>query len=167
MVEEISFRLAQSQDLPSISELASKAWWTHYPAIISSEQIALMLEQMYRLEALNQQVKDGHLFIMAENHRDLLGFASIGVHSVSKKVWKLHKLYLDPDYKGYGLGRKLLSTAEDWCRQRQGKELILNVNRKNPAFGFYLQMEYQVLEEVDIPYYQFVLNDYVMGKSLN
>ena len=44
--------------------------------------------------------------------------------------------------------------------------LELNVNRANPALGFYTKLGFEISETVDIPYYQFILNDYVMRKAI-
>jgi hypothetical protein len=44
--------------------------------------------------------------------------------------------------------------------------LILNVNINNPAYYFYLKMDFTVRERIDIPYGQFMLNDFVMEKNL-
>lgn len=47
------------------------------------------------------------------------------------------------------------------------KRLVLNVNRNNPTVHFYEKLGYTIGEIIDIPYYDFVLNDYIMVKSLS
>jgi ribosomal protein S18 acetylase RimI-like enzyme len=60
----------------------------------------------------------------------------------------------------------LIDLAAEEARNLGFKELELNVNRYNKAYNFYLKQGFKVVEEVDIPYYEFFLNDYVMRKSL-
>jgi hypothetical protein len=42
----------------------------------------------------------------------------------------------------------------------------LNVNINNPAYHFYIKMDFTVRERIDIPYGKFMLNDFVMEKNL-
>lgn len=160
-------RKAKTSDCQSISRLAHTAWWAHYPSIISHEQIAFMLEDMYAEEKLLIQMKElYHTFLMLEAHEGTLeGFASVA-RTGTEGEWKMHKLYLHPNSIGTGRGRLLLSEAEAFVCAQGGKYMKLNVNRANSAVSFYQSCGYSIDQVVDIPYHTFVLNDYIMGKSL-
>ena len=55
---------------------------------------------------------------------------------------------------------------ENEVKKLGGENLTLNVNRGNKARYFYEKVGYQIIEEVDIPYFDFILDDYIMSKSL-
>ncbi len=60
----------------------------------------------------------------------------------------------------------MISFAEEEATQRGRDTLELNVNRGNKAYYFYLKQGFEVVEEVDIPYYGYILDDYVMQKKI-
>ena len=157
-------RAATLQDIPTIIKLAKEIWWPTYSEVISSEQISFMLGKMYSAEALKSQMQNGHQFLILEVDGIAKGYASFSKHE--ETTYKLQKLYLNPDQQGKGIGKMLISTVENEIIKLNGKTLILNVNRGNKAYLFYSKVGYKILKEVDIPYHQYVLNDYVMGKSL-
>ncbi|MDF3077978.1 MAG: family N-acetyltransferase [Sphingobacteriaceae bacterium] len=158
-------RPATDQDIPVISRLANEIWWPTYGSFISHEQISFMLENMYSEEALRRQMKEeGISFLMAEREGEPVAFA--GFSETEPEVFKLHKLYILPSEQGKGTGKRLIEHVEDLARAQGGTILELNVNRANPAFGFYKKLGFRIYQTVDIPYHQFVLNDYVMRKGL-
>ena len=44
--------------------------------------------------------------------------------------------------------------------------LELNVNRANPSLDFYKKYGFKISDKVDIPYYQFILKDYILRKDI-
>jgi ribosomal protein S18 acetylase RimI-like enzyme len=97
-----------------------------------------------------------------------LGFASFSeIIDLEPKTYKLHKLYLLPESQGKNVGSHLITEIEKKSKNKEAEYLILNVNRNNSAYHFYLKKGYTVRETVDIPFAEFVLNDYVMEKKLN
>jgi ribosomal protein S18 acetylase RimI-like enzyme len=96
-----------------------------------------------------------------------IGFASVSemIHE-ERKTAKVHKLYFLPEKHGKGYGKQLLRYLEELLGSEGYEYLILNVNRNNPAYHFYTNMNYSIRETIDIPYGKFMLNDYVMEKKL-
>jgi GNAT superfamily N-acetyltransferase len=153
-------------DIPGIRRVAELSWPVAYAAVISEEQIRYMLDRMYSEEALLQQMTEQqHQFLVLKAAGVLLGFCSIGL-TAENKVYKLHKLYLLSELKGMGFGAQLLKAAEMAARVLGAFKLILNVNRANPTYQFYLKQGYRVQQTIDIPYGPYVLNDYIMEKTL-
>lgn len=159
-------RPAGIQDIPLIHRLANEIWKSAYKDILSDDQISFMLQNMYSEEALRQQFDDGMKFLILEAEDKPGGFAGYSLEDSKQMIFKLHKLYILPSEQGKGTGKKLIEHVEDLVRHENGAILELNVNRNNPAFGFYQKLGFEVWKTVDIPYYQFVLNDYVMRKNL-
>jgi ribosomal protein S18 acetylase RimI-like enzyme len=156
---------ANLSHLKIISDLAEKIWWPTYQSVISDKQIAFMLEQMYSEKALESQFKEGAQFLLLRLEEAYQGFASYQIQE-NGKDYKLQKLYLKPELQGIGLGKALITEVENRTKILGADYLYLNVNRGNKAYQFYNKIGYEIFEEIDIPYYEFVLNDYVMRKEL-
>ena len=161
----MTIRAANLSDIPVIKDLAHSIWWPAYKGILPPEQIAFMLADMYSEEALQQQFAEGHTFLLVENDEgSALGFASFSLKNAG--VYKIHKLYVLPSEQGRGLGVLLIAFIREIALQSGAEVLELNVNRDNTALGFYRKLGFSVYRQVDIPYRQFVLNDYVMRMSV-
>lgn len=162
-------REATINDIPEIVEISFQTWFKTYENIISKEQIDYMFGEMYTPEALWKQMDFlGHRFYIAEEDGVPVGFASMSemIHE-SDKTAKVHKLYLLPSTHKKGYGKMMLLYLEDVLRTENYRFLILNVNRNNPAYHFYLKLNYSIRETIDIPYGDFMLNDYVMEKNIS
>ncbi len=165
----IQIRPATIEDIPQIVDISYKTWFKTYENVISKEQIDFMFGEMYTPEALWKQMDFlGHRFYIAEENGIALGFASMSemIHE-EKKTAKIHKLYFLPSTHKKGYGKEMLKYLEQVLGLEGYEFVILNVNRNNPAYHFYLKVNYRVREEIDIPYGDFMLNDYVMEKNIS
>ncbi|MFM6975860.1 MAG: N-acetyltransferase family protein [Sphingobacteriaceae bacterium] len=162
----LSIRPAQQQDIPTISRLAEEIWWPTYRDFISEEQISFMLKEMYAEEALAQQFAEGVTFLLALRTDIPVGFAGFSRNEEIEQVFKLHKLYVLTSEQGKGTGKALVDEVSTLAKANGGKILELNVNRGNKAAAFYKKQGFEIHQTLDIPYHQFVLNDYVMRKEL-
>lgn len=125
-----------------------------------------MLEDMYSENALQEQMDTGLQFFLAERDNIPVAFAGYSLSDMEDHVYKLHKLYVLPTEQGRGTGKKLIEHIASIAKSLGGEILELNVNRGNPALKFYQKSGFEISHSVDIPYHQFVLNDYVMRKFL-
>lgn len=159
---------ANIENIPTIVDLAYKTWFVTYENIISKEQIEYMFGEMYTPEAILKQMEFlKHQFLIIYSDDAPLGFASFSeIIELEPTTYKLHKLYLLPEAQGKNLGSILINEVENIARNANAEYLILNVNRNNSAYHFYLKNGYEVRESIDIPFAEFVLNDYVMEKKL-
>lgn len=163
----MNVRPATKADIPAIRHIAHETWPVAYGKIISNEQLEYMLELIYSPHALEGQFDNGHCFFMAEEEGGQpIGFAGTSAteHAGS---WKLHKLYVLPGVQKSGAGKALMSAVVNIARNNGAKVLLLNVNRSNPAYNFYIKNGFTVAETVDIPIGGgFFMNDYVMQKEI-
>ena len=157
-------RIADKADLLLISSLAREIWPVAYQHVLSNEQIQFMLADIYSLVSLEQQMMNGATFLIAEENDVPIGFTSFS--SSDRQVYRIHKLYILPECQNRGIGAQLISYIASLAKKAGGEALELNVNRNNPAVGFYKKLGFQIQAEVDIPYHHFVLNDYVMRLPL-
>lgn len=118
---------------------------------------------MYSVEAIQASMALKSIFYLLFNDDEAVGF--IGIEP-KEDLLRIEKIYLLPNTHGKGFGKLLIDFAADEARKQGLSELELNVNRSNNAYHFYLKQGFRVVEEVDIPYYEFILDDYIMRKKI-
>lgn len=154
--------------MPAIASLAGRIWRACYPGIISDAQIDYMLARMYSLETLTDEIQSqGIRFECFFAGDTFIGFASFGPTN-DRSVFKLHKLYLNPEWHGRGFGSRLLGHCENVAANLGARRLILNVNKNNTkAIQTYERNGFRIVESVvnDIGG-GFVMDDFVMAKDL-
>ena len=167
---DIFIKRAGRDDLQTIHEMAEVVFRETYKTILSAEQMDYMMDWMYSIPNLEKQVAMGHTYYIAWSERKPQGYLSIRKDSVEPdgtEVWHLEKIYVMPSAQGCGLGRRLLETAIQHVsdnKSAQKARIELNVNRNNPAVGFYKKQGLTILRQGDFPIGDgFFMNDYIMG----
>ena len=163
-MEKLNFKKANKSDISIIFELAVKIWRKHYPSIISNEQIEYMLEKMYSKESLAQQMDDGHVFWLAFDHANPIGYLSY--NSVGNGDYFLNKFYIDVDRHRKGIGKQLFDHV--FSHLSDARTIRLTVNRKNHiAINYYFKNGFIIEEVKDFDIGDgFEMNDFVMLKLL-
>lgn len=163
----ILLRKAKEADLDLIRDLAERIWPETYSAYISAEQLRYMLDLMYNRGELLAQLQKGHTFLIAEEAKKDVGFASFSLIDPEHDGYKLHKIYVLPEMHGKGAGKILMNEVIDLVKRKGAKTLQLNVNRNNKARDFYLRSGFIIKETVDLHVGNgFYMNDYIMEKEL-
>jgi ribosomal protein S18 acetylase RimI-like enzyme len=153
------------ESIPIIQSLANITWAVTYKEIISNEQKEFMLDKMYSTESLQSQIQQqNHQFVIAVVDTNSAGFASYSItQSTTESIGKLHKIYVDPNQQGKGIGKSILQFILKDISSKGATYLELNVNRQNMAIGFYQKLGFAIIAEEDIPIGNgFFMNDYVM-----
>ena len=158
---ESEIRAAEVDDIHFIQQVARSTWPRAYGKILSEDQLAYMLDELYSAETLRQliETKQQHFLLMVE-HGAAVAFAAYGVWE--HETYKLHKLYVQPDCQGKGYGKRLVEQVIYRVHKDGGAKLLLNVNRQNKAVGFYKTIGFRIVRAEDIPIGPFWMNDYVM-----
>lgn len=160
-----TIRKATAEDAVLIHELAHAIWYPTYGPILSQDQIAFMLEKMYATEVLEAAILEDQVqfYLLCDHADNAVGFLGL---QPKADCLRIEKIYLLPITQGKGYGKLLIEFSTDRAKELGLPELELNVNRGNQAYHFYLKQGFEVVEEVDIPYYGYVMDDYVMRKRL-
>ena len=164
----ITIRSATPEDYRAIQEVAHQTWPVTFGGILSAPQIAYMLDRMYSLSALWEQVEErNHVFLLAEEEGSCLGYLSYELSYAGTAKTKIHKIYVLPATQGKGVGKHLLSQAEQIARDNGNNVLTLNVNRYNKAVQFYQKLGFAIIgsEDIDIGN-GFLMEDYILEKTL-
>ena len=166
---------ASVKDIPVIQHIAALTWPDAYAEILSARQVGYMLNMMYNTTTLRRQMEEeGHHFFLFYKDAQPVGFAGISPvdyksNSIPqrKNTWKLHKLYVLPSSHKTGAGKALMEKCFSVAKENNGDSIILNVNRQNPSYKFYLNKGFEVLEEIELDIGEgFFMTDYIMGKPL-
>ncbi|WP_353184359.1 GNAT family N-acetyltransferase [Parapedobacter lycopersici] len=165
-MSRIRITQATVNDITVIRQLAIASWWPTYGDYLPHGQIRLMLEKIYSESALIAQLDAGQLFLLAYRDNEAVGFTGLTHKAETPDVVRVEKLYVLPSEQGKGTGKSLLVAAADYAREVTATRLELHVNRYNPAKAFYEKQGFFVIQEIDIPYHGYVLNDYIMRKPV-
>jgi ribosomal protein S18 acetylase RimI-like enzyme len=149
-------------EISIVQEIAAVAWPVTFKDILSSRQIDYMLDMMYSEASLIQQFNSDCIFFVLYEEKIPKGFAS--VQKINNDYFKLHKLYVLPDFQGKSAGKNLLNTVINYVKVQRGKVIYLNVNKYNDqAIGFYKKQGFTVTKEEDIDIGNgYFMNDFVM-----
>ena len=164
----ISFKKITKTELTEIERLAREIWPVCYKEIITSAQLNYMLDKFYSQESLSKQMLDEkHVFILAIENEDNVGYLSYTTIPESNGSLHLNKIYLLPQLQGKGLGIKMLQFAENSVKELGATALELNVNKYNKALHFYNHNGYTLKEETVIDIGNgFVMDDFILIKNL-
>jgi len=157
---------ATKEDVFLIHRLAEAIWWPTYRPYIPEQQIREMLEDRYVPEILWKEVCLGIPYVLAFRNEVAVGFTNYIPSASQPDLIRIEKLYVLPGEQGKGTGQSLLQYIEKQAYSLGKTRLQLNVNRHNSAKTFYDRQGFEVVNSVDIPYRSYVLNDYIMEKSL-
>jgi ribosomal protein S18 acetylase RimI-like enzyme len=150
-----------------VNDLAHRIWPETFKDILSPEQLSYMLNWMYSIETLQQQMAKGHRFFVIKENQEPLGFIGVQPHYPLKGQLKIHKLYVLPNQQGKGLGKQLIDFVISLARKHQIEKLTLNVNRFNKAVAFYKHIGFTIAFEENIEIGNgYLMEDYVMELEL-
>ncbi|MEM6397410.1 MAG: GNAT family N-acetyltransferase [Bacteroidota bacterium] len=154
-------------DLAEVHRLAHIVWPPTFSGILSATQIDYMLDMMYSIDALRQQVEErGHVFHLLQEGDKNVGYVSHQIDYLPGTT-KIHKLYALPDYQGRGHGRFMVDRISDFGRAAGQHTLRLDVNYQNNAIGFYQKLGFEIVERIDTDIgHGYLMEDYVMERRL-
>lgn len=108
--------------------------------------------------------EEGHIYYLAYVDNRAAGYVSI--QKEGENLFHLQKIYVLPEFQKEHIGKQLFCKAKEAIKEINEKpcKMELNVNRNNPALGFYLHMGMKKVSEGDFDigggYY---MNDYIMA----
>lgn len=167
-------RRATPEDIPLIRELVGVCFRDTYRRILSPEQMEYMMDWMYSEESLHRQMeRDGHVYFLAESEGKPIAYFSVqplGLQEDGAYLFEFQKMYMLPECKGKGYGRKLVDHVFRFVRQAANGwpcRIELHVNRYNPVVDFHAHMGFSILRKGDFPIgHGYYMNDYIMGITL-
>lgn len=158
---------AKPADIPLLQQLAHTIWHQVFNHIITPAQTDLMLSKMYDPTTLTREMSSGVVWKIMREAQTPIGYLSYSM--ITPGECKLHKIYLQPEKHGRGLGQQLMADATDFARAQHAQTISLRVNRANfKALRAYRAFGFREVESIDWEFAPgFILNDYKMAKDLS
>ena len=164
----LRIRLITPAELSVVRDLAHEIWRTAYPGIITSEQIEYMLERMYAVDEMRQEmVVRGVKYALMEDGDTPAGYLAWERVPSDGSLF-LHKLYVKTSLHGRGAGAQALRWLEEKARTDAVTCLRLRVNRNNHrAIRAYLRAGFTFGHDLCSNIGDgFVMDDHVMVKAI-
>ncbi|MBL1280724.1 MAG: GNAT family N-acetyltransferase [Fluviicola sp.] len=159
----IEVKQIHSEEIFIVNQLAHQIWPTTFKDILSEEQIKYMLDWMYDVNTLQEQVKTGFLYYLLTENGKACGFLGLEPNFPDADYLRIHKLYVLPEKQGKGFGRELFNQAMNVAFDLDCHSIHLNVNRFNKASEFYQYLGFKITKEEDIDIGKgFLMEDFVM-----
>lgn len=154
-------------DIIIVHQLAKSIWPNAFKDILKPDQIEYMLDWMYDVNTLTEQVQTGHLFYMVTLDGVPKGFVGVEPNYPDAGTLRIHKLYVETGDHGKGLGKALLEKTIEIGKALDVATINLNVNRFNAAVDFYKSQGFQIVKEENIDIGRgYLMEDYVMVLAL-
>ena len=172
-MNEVFIRIARTDDISVIHDMAEVAFRHTYREILSPEQMEYMMDWMYSPANLLKQFEDGHVYHILFSQGRPCGYVSVQKERTDAdktEVWHLQKIYVLPSEQGKGFGKLLFEKAVSHVKENLSgikARIELNVNRQNTAVSFYHHLGMTILREGDFHIGNgFYMNDYIMGLDI-
>jgi GNAT superfamily N-acetyltransferase len=145
----IKFRDAKPADAKEIFRIQADGWNYAYKNILSPKFLAYktsdesIQEKINKFrEVLNNYHEKNNLFLVALEENKIVGYFGGGsIESEQCRADKeLHRLYIDTNYIGTGLGKKLIQEFAKRMKLQGAKTFGLMCLSNNKSMGFYKQM---------------------------
>lgn len=160
-MECITIRTAKPEDIAIIQELAAQTWWPTYGAFLEKHQIASMLEYFFNRDKILEEINAYTLLLHEAN---VVAFALCMPKANEAHIIRIEKLYVLPGKQGKGFGKMLVDHIVQLAKPQK---LELNVNRRNKnALAFYQKLGFSIVDEIDIRWGNYILDDYIMQKGV-
>lgn len=163
----IDIKQLHKEDIFIVNHLAHKIWPITYKDILSKDQLDYMLDWMYSIPTLEDQVQTGYLYYLITFNGEPAGFLGLEPNFPESDNLRVHKIYILTELHGNGLGKKFIEFTEELATSIGMKKLSLTVNRFNNATEFYKHLGFEVMKEEDFKIGKgYLMEDFVMEKSI-
>ncbi len=156
-----------SAQIQEVASLADEIWRKYYVPLIGQAQVDYMLDTLQSASAIRAQIENGYLYYTMIRAPSAIGYLALVPNAADASV-QLSKIYLKAEECGKGLGRALLSFAEERGVQLGMRSMWLTVNKYNAvAIGFYQRQGFiktaALVQDIG---HGFVMDDFRMDKAL-
>ncbi len=142
---EITIRLSTFENTAQMRDLAIKSYLDTFAESNTPENMEAFLKDSYSLEKMQEEFHErGAVLYLAykdglDNEplsRGIVGFLRLRINEetadkLGNNSIELHRLYIHPDFKGMGIGNKLMEVALAYATQNKFDWIWLGVWEKN------------------------------------
>lgn len=154
-------RKATAEDVVSIRDVATKAWYNTYLNIYAAKTVNELLAASYNEQHLLKRLED-QLFLVVEEDENIIGFA---IFIYGTELF-LSAHYVSPSWQHHGYGSNLLSEGIHYFKDDYN-EVYLEVDNKNEeAMTFYQQKGFEKVRSYTHVMYGEAMDLALLRKSL-
>ena len=137
----LSLRLARPGDAVPLARIYVEAWQDTYAAILPHHLLANMSVDMHAAR-LERAIRKSAVLVADTPRHGVLGLAGFGAARDPGLGFdgEIYTLYVDPDFKGRGVGRSLLHGAFAALKARAFHSCLIWSHAQNHACFFYEAM---------------------------
>ncbi|MEN0040211.1 MAG: GNAT family N-acetyltransferase [Pseudomonadota bacterium] len=141
----ITIRRAEGTEIADARDLTNRSWLSTYPPLIGQAETEEIIATRHSADLFREQagrVQDR--FLVALKSNKVVGH----LYAFQKDGMYVDRLHVDPDLKGFGIGKALLGHVEQ--QLFAGTRIWLDVLKGNDAaLGFYEAVGYERAGETD------------------
>ena len=149
----MTLRKATDSDASSIAAISIEVWIGTYLKRGVTAVFADYALNEFTPSKTRQLLSDPDQFVLvSENEEGIDGFIRLSFASKAPidgcSEVEISTFYIQPRHQGKGIGKRLLDTALQHCRDKAAQSVWLTTNAENdPAITFYLAQGFQHVEE--------------------
>lgn len=154
--------------IETTAQLAHKIWNQHYVPIIGQAQVDYMLDKFQNTKAISNQINNGYDYYIISHQNKPCGYLALVPNTKEKKLM-ISKIYVDSDFRGLGLGSKLIDFTIETAKQGAFESIWLTVNKNNSkTIEWYKSKEFAIKEKLEMDIGNgFIMDDYLMEMPLH
>lgn len=156
-------RLISAEELDIVHDLAMQIWPKCYKRAIAPTQIDELASALFDLDRLEDAMDGGESFWVVRVGDNDVGFISARLDGAYIRI---SRLYVLPDYRGFGLGKLLVQAAQDHFGPAQHLAVLVNKDH-DASVDFCLRAGFAIDREIATQVGQYGFTHYVMHKDLN
>lgn len=127
MINGITVRKAEAEDVRQISEICVEDWQKAYRGIVDSEWLdSMSVDKQYEKE-----IKRYQDFVVAADGKKVLGYAWLQTSGDEPADCEIVALYVRYSYRNNGIGKLLLHYAIKYFRESEKKRMIIWCLKEN------------------------------------
>ncbi|MFC2094279.1 GNAT family N-acetyltransferase [Bacteroidota bacterium] len=133
----------------------------------SNAEVSVAME-LVNAAAVDANQTDYNVFVFEEMGK-IIGYHCTGKRPLTDAVYDLYWIVTDPSHKNKGVGKALLTHAEQFVLQLKARWLLIETSSKDTYEGarnFYLRNNYSIISEIN-DFYTLGERLMVFGKYFN
>ncbi|NEQ53743.1 MAG: GNAT family N-acetyltransferase [Leptolyngbya sp. SIO3F4] len=169
-----TIRQAQPNDAEAVAHLAEQTFRDTFTLDNNLTDMDLHCTKHFGTEIQRQEILDTNsVTILAEEEKQLIGFAQVRLHSPKECVSadrpsELRRLYVSKEWYGRGIAHKIMSQILSTAAQARADYIWLGVWEHNPrAMAFYRKYGFKVVGEHVFQFGKEQQRDLVMVTEVN
>lgn len=155
----------EHNNVDALAKMGNEIWHEYYTPLLGVEQVEYMVDKFQSVKGITYQLDNGYEYYFALYNDEIAGY--FGVQPQDESLF-LSKLYLKKEFRGKGIGSKMLQYIKMRAKEYDKEKITLTVNRYNDNsievykhFGFAIVNE----QKADIGN-GFYMDDYIMALQL-